>query len=131
MQQLPSSGAVITDEVQLPRAETTTAAKSTRTPPLHHTLAHCGMCVVCALSGVCGLEFEGVGVSGEFMRVINIWRLEKYYTFIRMWVGSWTQYSGQSSAHSKETKGTGLGWVILHKTKFDRTDLGHCMVVWV
>lgn len=36
MQQLPSSGAVIADEIQLPRAETASAAKSTRTPSASH-----------------------------------------------------------------------------------------------
>lgn len=54
MQQLPSSGAVIRDQIQLSRAETAAAAKSTRTPP-HHTRA----AVVCVWYVV---EVEGVCV---------------------------------------------------------------------
>lgn len=52
MQQLPSSEAVIADEIQLPRAETDSAAKSTRTTTASHASMLwyvCGM--VC---GVCG-----------------------------------------------------------------------------
>lgn len=59
-----------------------------------------------------------------------------YITFILIWAESWTQHSGKSSAHSREIKGSGLGWATLNKSELDRTDLGrahlgHGMVGWV
>lgn len=41
MQQLPSTGAVIPDEIQLPIAETAAAAKSTRSPSASHANMVC------------------------------------------------------------------------------------------
>ncbi len=61
MQQLPSSGAVITDEIQLPRAETAPAAKSICTP----SASHASM-----LWYVCGMSFEW-GNTAEVCRVFS------------------------------------------------------------